>query len=152
LTKEFVNGAVLICLLIFLSSGCLGDSAGPGGASAPDITQSPVVTEAPVTSGDVSEIVAAGENLFLSKQCAVCHKLDGSPFTGPSLKGVFERRVTLLDGTSLTADEAYLRESIIDPDAKIVEGFNEGVMASFVLPGSISAEEADALIAYLKTL
>ena len=69
--------------------------------------------------------------------------------TGPTLKGVFEHEVELVDGKKVVADENYLRESIENPNAKVVKGFNP-VMPTF--KGLISETEMNAVIAYIKTL
>lgn len=82
--------------------------------------------------------------------CAACHSIDGSKLVGPSWKGVFGHEVTLSDGSTLTADEAYLRESILNPSAKIVQGFQD------VMPKNFADQLTDAqisdLIAYIKTI
>ncbi len=99
-------------------------------------------------AGDVN----LGEELFTSKGCISCHTIDGSEGTAPTLQGVFGHLVTLDTGVTLTADETYLKGSILDSDAKIVEGFQPGLMSAVVPPGSITDEEADNLVAYIKTL
>lgn len=137
---DLVKGILLIFLLTF-SSACLG-----GGS------QVPIETSGPVNAGGSSELVKAGEQLFAAKQCRVCHTIDGTSATGPSLKGVFGSTVMVSDGRSIVANEAYLKESILNPDAKIVESYRSGVMTNIITPGFVSAEEADALVAYLKTL
>ncbi len=90
--------------------------------------------------------VERGAQLF-QQYCAACHALDGSPKVGPPLNGIAGRTVTLQDGTTLTADEAYIRESILDPQAKLVEGFAPVMPATF---GQVlSPEEIDALVQFL---
>ncbi|MFQ5816139.1 MAG: c-type cytochrome [Candidatus Hydrothermarchaeaceae archaeon] len=93
-----------------------------------------------------------GEELFTSKECTTCHTIDGTTGPGPTLKGVYGQEVTLDTGMTLTADDAYLKESILDSDAKIVKGFPAGLMPAVILPGSITDEEADDLVAYIRTL
>jgi hypothetical protein len=56
------------------------------------------------------------------------------------------------DGTSVTADDAYLTRSIDDPDAQIVAGFQRGVMSSVIRPGSVDAADTRALVAYIDSL
>lgn len=58
----------------------------------------------------------------------------------------------LVGGETVSADESYLRRSILEPDAEIVAGYPRGLMASQVPPGSLTPEEANAIVAYLKTL
>jgi cytochrome c oxidase subunit 2 len=66
--------------------------------------------------------VVLGKTIFPSK-CGICHNVDGTRKVGPPLDHLFEAQVKLDDGSSVTADEAYLRESIQNSQAKIVSGF-----------------------------
>lgn len=94
-----------------------------------------------------------GRGLFTQFGCNSCHTVDGTPGVGPSLKGVYESSVRLNNGETVNADEAYLRESITDPDAKIVSGFTPGIMPAAVPKAQVSKEEnLAALVAYIKTL
>ena len=90
-----------------------------------------------------------GKTLMQSKGCIACHSFDGAKMTGPTLKGVFAHDVELADGSKVNADENYLRESIENPNAKVVKGFSP-VMPTF--KGMISETEMNAVIAYIKTL
>jgi cytochrome c oxidase subunit 2 len=98
------------------------------------------------TSG--AGLAAGGERLFLALGCATCHTAD-SQARGPSLENLFGRPVTLRDGRTVEADEAYVRESILDPGAKIVAGF-EPLMPSY--RAQLNEEDLIKLIAYLRTL
>jgi cytochrome c oxidase subunit 2 len=89
-----------------------------------------------------------GERLFTEFQCITCHKAD-STGRGPSLLGVFGNSVVLTDGRKVIADENYLRESIMNSQAKVVQGF-QPIMPLF--QGMVSEENLVQLIAYLKTL
>ncbi len=89
-----------------------------------------------------------GERLFTDLACVTCHKPDSSG-RGPSLLGVFGSRVTLTDGRAVVADENYLRESIMNSQAKIVQGY-QGIMPTF--QGMVTEENLIQLIAYVKTL
>lgn len=91
---------------------------------------------------------AAGEHLFTQFGCIGCHKPDNTG-PGPSLIGVFGSTVTFNDGTTALADENYIRESILNPDAQIVKG-HEAIMPSF--RGQLSEEQLLALLAYIKSL
>ncbi len=89
-----------------------------------------------------------GKKLFAERQCNGCHSLEaGKVITGPSFKGLFGRTETMQDGLVLTADENYLRESILQSQAKIVKGF-PGVMPIF--QGQLSDKQVNALIAFIK--
>jgi cytochrome c oxidase subunit 2 len=87
----------------------------------------------------------AGRKLFEQMGCAGCHQTNGHG-AGPSLEGVFGTTVRLQGGATITADEAYVRESILDPTAKVVEGF-QPVMPSF--RGKLTEQQIMALIAYI---
>jgi mono/diheme cytochrome c family protein len=93
-----------------------------------------------------------GEGLYTSLGCLGCHSIDGTPSSGPTLKGVFNSMVPLTTGQSVKADEQYLLESILDPDKQIVKGYQPGVMSAVVSPGSVTQEQAQELVDYIKTL
>lgn len=90
-----------------------------------------------------------GEKLFTSKACFTCHSTDGSRKVGPTFKGLFGHDVDLADGSSVKADENYIRESILQPNAKVVAGFAPA-MPSF--QGQLSDREINGLIEYIKSL
>lgn len=91
-----------------------------------------------------------GETLFAKFTCNACHSTaDDSVRVGPSLKGIFGRDTSFADGSSATADENYLRESIENPGAKVVTGFGN-LMPSF--KGQLKDRDLDAILAYLKSL
>jgi cytochrome c oxidase subunit II len=92
--------------------------------------------------------VAAGERLFAEMGCAVCHQ-PGSAERGPRLGGIYGGRVTLTTGEAVAVDEAYIRESIVSPVAKVVAGY-QPVMPTF--QGLLSEEQLLALVAYIKSL
>ena len=96
-------------------------------------------------SGSLSE---NGAKLFQDLACSNCHKADGSGRC-PSLVGLFGRDVKLSDGKIVKADEAYIRESILQPNAKIVAGF-QPVMPTF--QGLVTEEGVLSLIEYVKSL
>lgn len=93
--------------------------------------------------------VEAGQRLYTGRGCAQCHSLDGKPGTGPSFKGLFGSSHGLKDGSSVTVDENYIRESMLEPQAKVVAGFNP-VMPTY--QGRLSDKEIGAIIEYIKTL
>jgi cytochrome c oxidase subunit 2 len=104
------------------------------------------------------EVAAAGKVLPLSDKgkavviklgCLTCHSTDGSTKIGPTWKNLYESKVTLSDGTTVTADDNYIRESLLVPGAQVVKGF-PNVMPTF--KGIIKDDEITAVIAYLKTL
>lgn len=90
-----------------------------------------------------------GKALFVKRSCSTCHSVDGTRIQGPSLKGLFGREEQLADGTKITADENYFRESLFNPAGQVVQGYPP-VMPVF--KGLLKDKEVDALIAYLKTV
>jgi cytochrome c oxidase subunit 2 len=92
--------------------------------------------------------VAAGEKLFTELNCITCHKLDG-PGRGPMLQGLLGKPVQLVTGEIVKADENYVRESILNPAAKIVAGY-QPIMPAY--QGQVSEESVLQLIAYIRSL
>ncbi len=103
-----------------------------------------VLVGSPTTNVAPAEL---GKYLFASKGCAVCHSVDGTKSTGPTLKGVFGKPVLLASGESVVADEAYVRESILQPNAKVVLGFPP-IQPPYELP----EVEIAGLVAYVESL
>jgi cytochrome c oxidase subunit II len=89
-----------------------------------------------------------GKQLFTQLGCVTCHRSDAQG-RGPNLIGIYDKPVLLEDGRTVVADENYVRESILDPTAKIVKGFKP-VMPTF--QGIISDDQLNALVAYVKSL
>ncbi len=89
-----------------------------------------------------------GEKLFTELGCVTCHRSD-TQGRGPNLVGVFGKPALLEDGRTVIADENYVRESILEPAAKIVKGFKP-VMPTF--QGQVSDEQLNALVEYVKSL
>lgn len=89
-----------------------------------------------------------GENLSQQNGCFACHTTDGSDGIGPTWQGLYGSEVELSDGTVVTADEAYLIESIMDSQAMTVAGFPEGAMPPYLFN---EAQIAD-IIAYIESL
>ena len=98
--------------------------------------------------GTSGSLAASGETLFQQLGCSTCHRSD-SQGRGPNLVGVFGKPVHLEDGRTLTADENYIRESILTPARKFVSGFKP-IMPVF--QGLVSEEQLNALVAYMKSL
>ena len=91
----------------------------------------------------------AGKELYRSKACVTCHSVDGTPGVAPSFLGRFGKKEKLSDGSEVLVDENYIRESILNPQAKVVQGF-QPVMPTF--QGVLKDRQIDALIAYIKSL
>ncbi|TVP99097.1 MAG: cytochrome C [Planctomycetaceae bacterium] len=90
-----------------------------------------------------------GKLLYERRGCGSCHSLDGSRRVGPSFLGGFGSDREFTDGTKGKVDEAYIRESIIEPKALVVSGYNP-VMPSY--KGQLSDDDIDSIIAFLKSL
>ena len=93
-------------------------------------------------------LAAAGEKLFQDLACVTCHRADVQG-RGPMLQGLFGKSVQLQNGETVVADEAYIRESILRPSAKITAGY-QPIMPTF--QGLISEEQLLELIEYVKSL
>jgi cytochrome c oxidase subunit II len=102
-------------------------------------------------SGNVSgqTPVEQGKDLFMNKLgCASCHT-GGPAQRGAKLEGIFNHEVRLAGGATVTADEQYIRNSILNPSAQIVEGF-QPIMPTF--KGQVTEEQLNSLVAYIKSL
>jgi cytochrome c oxidase subunit 2 len=99
-------------------------------------------------SGGGPVVASAGEQLFARLGCVTCHN-EGSGARGPHLAGLFGHEVALADGNTVVADEAYIRESIMDPSAKLTAGYPP-LMPTF--QGQIKEDDLFTLIDYIKSL
>ncbi|MDT8067483.1 MAG: cytochrome c oxidase subunit II [Terriglobia bacterium] len=93
-------------------------------------------------------LASRGEKNFQQYGCAMCHRSD-TQGRGPNLVGLYGHPVLLDDGRTVTADETYIRESIMNPGAQIASGF-KNIMPTF--EGQITEDEMVALVAYVKAL
>ena len=93
-----------------------------------------------------TDLAEVGADLYKKNACNTCHTVDGGALVGPSFKGLFGKNEAFEDGSSVTIDENYIRQSILQPQAKIVKGFAGKNMPAFVLKDW----KIDALIAFIK--
>jgi cytochrome c oxidase subunit 2 len=93
-------------------------------------------------------LASAGEKLFADLACNTCHRPDAQG-RGPVLNGLFGKTVQLQSGGTITADEGYIRESILNPSAKVTAGF-QPIMPTF--QGLVSEEQLLQLVEYVKSL
>ncbi|MBS0452941.1 MAG: c-type cytochrome [Proteobacteria bacterium] len=107
------------------------------------------VASKPPPAPDVAAnpLVETGRQLADAKGCAACHTVDGSPRVGPTWKGLYGKDETMADGSTEKVDETYLRNFILDPQAKKVKGFPP-VMPKLPL----TDDEISALVAYIQSL
>ena len=101
-----------------------------------------------MTSADATP-AKRGEILYTQQGCFACHSVDGAPGTGPTLLGLAGTERVFDDGTTAIADANYLREAIVEPAARIVEGYMALMPATYAL---LETEEIDALVAYIEEL
>ncbi|PWT88865.1 MAG: cytochrome c oxidase subunit II [Acidobacteria bacterium] len=98
--------------------------------------------------GAMGSLAEQGHKLFLDLACHTCHEPQGTG-RGPVLQGLYGKQVTLNNGQTVTVDEAYIRESILDPAAKVAAGF-QPIMPTF--RGQVSEEDLLRLTEYIKSL
>lgn len=106
-----------------------------------------VVSQTGEPSGDPVE---RGSQLVQQYGCVACHSLDGTVVVGPSWKGIYGHQVTLTDGTTVNVDEAYLKESIINPSAKLVQGFQNLMPNTY--RDQLTDEQIADIIEFIKSL
>lgn len=101
-----------------------------------------------MAGGVEGSMASQGEGLFQKYACNTCHTNDATG-RGPVLAGLYGKQVVLNDGRTVIADEDYIRESILNPQAKIVQGFGP-IMPTF--QGQVNEEDLLKLIAYVRSL
>jgi cytochrome c oxidase subunit 2 len=124
--RSLVTAGVLLAAVLLAACGS-GDDAGDAG---------------------LSELAQRGKQVAADTGCTACHGSDGRGGVGPGWVGLAGSTVTLEDGSQVTADDAYLRRAITDPQAEIVEGY------SVKMPEypNLTDEDLDALVAYMTEL
>lgn len=129
---------VLVGVVMFLFSG---ESLGEG------TTTGDTPAAAPAFDG---EAAVRGEVLAAQVGCLACHTVDGTPATGPTWRGLAGSSRPLETGEMVVADDDYLFEAIVDPEATVVQGFDP------VMPDDyserLSGEEINDLVEYIKSL
>jgi cytochrome c2 len=91
---------------------------------------------------------AKGKKIASHNGCFNCHTTNGKAMVGPTLKNLYGHKVTLKDGSTITADTSYIIQSLNQPDAKIVAGYSN-IMPNY---GFLTNNEVKYLVAYLKSL
>jgi cytochrome c oxidase subunit II len=102
-----------------------------------------------IAEQDKIEPVKLGGLMYQKQGCAACHSVDGSRGIGPSWKGIFGKPEKLSGGASVVVDENYIRESITDPAAKIVDGYAPSMPT---YQGKLNDRQLSGIIEYIKTL
>jgi len=96
---------------------------------------------------------ANGKRIMKNIGCFACHSVDGSKLVGPTFKGIYGHKVTVVSAGNereVTVDDEYIKKSIYDPNADVVKGFNKGLMLSYT--GQLSEDDVKQITEYLKTL
>ena len=101
-----------------------------------------------VTSGfeSVDPLILRGQQVAQNNACLGCHSLDGGSSVGPSWKGMYGKTEMLADGSTVIVDDAYILESIRDPNAKIVKGY-----AAMMPASTLSDDDLNALLAFARS-
>ena len=105
------------------------------------------IAEDPCKIGDS---VGCGQKLASDNGCLACHSVDGTKIIGPSWLGIFGSQESLNDGSAVTVEEAYIIESIREPGAKIVEGFENLMPAT--AGQNLTDEQIQDIIAFIESL
>jgi len=130
---------------LYCSEYCGTNHSGMGGYIT---VMQPAAFEAWLANGPEGSLASQGQKMFAQLACNSCHT-GTSEARGPNLEAVYGSTVLLQSGTTITADENYLRESILNPRAKIAAGF-QPIMPTF--QGRVSEEDIFQLIAYMRSL
>jgi cytochrome c oxidase subunit 2 len=115
--------------------------------------QSFIADTTKVAAAEIDSPTATGKRIMQNIGCFACHSLDGSKLVGPSFKGIWGAEHTVVTGKEtrkIVVDEEYVKRSIYDPNADVVEGFMKGLMVSY--QGQLSEEDIANIIEYLKTV
>ncbi|HYE12930.1 MAG TPA: cytochrome c oxidase subunit II [Pyrinomonadaceae bacterium] len=134
---------------LFCAEYCGTNHSGMGGFVE---VMEPAAYQQWLAGGTGSESAAAqGQKLFQDRGCASCHNVDpqGQQGRGPTLYGLFGRQQEIQGGQSVTVNEDYVRESILNPQAKLAAGF-QPIMPTYA--GQLSEEQVLQLIAYIRSL
>ncbi|MCY1720395.1 cytochrome c oxidase subunit II [Prolixibacteraceae bacterium Z1-6] len=110
-------------------------------------------TNVAASATEIESPVATGKRIMQNIGCFACHTENGTKLVGPSFKGIWGAEHTVKTGKEtrqVLVDEEYIKHSIYDPNADVVEGFSKGLMLSY--EGQLSEDDIGNIIEYLKTL
>ncbi|NPA26892.1 MAG: cytochrome c [Chloroflexi bacterium] len=159
--KHWFFVLALLALMALALAACGGSSSATQAPAQEEAAPAEKATEAPEEketeeaeeAGGEEDLVKKGEELFNQNPlgsnagCVTCHSLEpGVQLVGPSLAGIATTAAERVPGMSA---EEYIRQSILEPNAYVVEGFPEGLMPAYT---DLSPEQVDALVAFLMTL
>jgi cytochrome c oxidase subunit 2 len=115
--------------------------------------QSFIADTTKVAAAEIDSPTATGKRIMQNIGCFACHTVDGTKLVGPSFKGIWGAEHTVVTGKEtrkVTVDEEYIKRSVYDPNADVVEGFMKGLMVSY--QGQLSEDDIASIIEYLKTV
>jgi mono/diheme cytochrome c family protein len=137
LMRKNVLSMFIVTALAVAVAGCGGENdSASSDATTPEV--------------ELSTEAVAGK-AYVEDNCSGCHSVDGQRRSGPTFKGLSGSAVELQSGQTVTADNAYIVKSIVDPSADVVKGF-PNIMGAAVNQGSVSEQEAQQIAAYIETL
>lgn len=147
-TEKLLFALAVVCILIW---GLAGDWELP----PPQLPERVPVIAAGASDSEggpsvSSELASRGAELFQANGCYACHSVTGERKIGPTLLAIYGEPVDLSDGSSAVIDDAYLLESILSPQARLVAGFEQAAMPNY--DGLVSESDAEALAEYIKSL
>jgi cytochrome c oxidase subunit 2 len=133
---------VALLLVAGIGAGCGGDAATTAAGEATRTAAEPTPTT------NVAREIARGKRLTGDHGCVGCHTTDGRDQVGPTWTALYGSSVTLTGGEIVVADESYLRSSVRDPNAQIVDGYLPDIMPLLEL----TEAEITAIVEYIKSL
>ena len=98
----------------------------------------------------VMSMADKGKEIYKTRACIGCHSLNGTKMTGPTWKGLYGAERVFTDGSKGVADDNYLKESILNSNAKIVKGYAPNQMPAY--QGQLTDEDITAVIEFIKTV
>ncbi|MFN8678290.1 MAG: c-type cytochrome [Thermomicrobiales bacterium] len=124
-------------------------AASPGAGTATAQQASPVASPGATPVAGEVDLVAAERGMAAASVCLACHSADGSQLVGPTWKGLYGHEVELEDGSKVVADDAYIRESILDPMKKVVKGYPPSMPPFGAM---LTEDQINDIIEYIKSL
>ena len=115
----------------------------------PELYEAYLIEAGKLEQDEGESAAAFGARIYSKRGCNACHSLDGSPKVGPTWKGLYGRQENT-DKGSVTVEDNYIKESILEPNAQIVQGFEGVKMPSY--KGQLDDKQITALVEFMKTL
>ena len=147
--RWFLAGAVAVIACWGVVGVDLDTRFEPSGAR-PSSSRSYIAPIEPGGNAEMSASATRGAELFEANGCYACHSVDGSKKIGPTLLGVWGQQQLLGDGSSVVVDRDYVYESILNPQAKLAQGYDDVAMPSY--EDLLTEDDLSALTDYLETL